>query len=135
MKKIITLTFLLVSLMSFSQDKKPKYYKFKDGVFYSTHINKEGETDTLIIRRKGDVQTESTLIDGKEEVVENLKVIWVNDSKYILRVTTLISDSKKIRPSDVVCKIIETGDGYYVVKAWIKGSDKITLRLNIYSED
>ena len=97
MKEIITLTFLFVSLMSFSQDKKPKYYKFKDGVFYSTRINEEGESDTLILRRKGGIQTESTLINGEEKVVMDLKVIWINESKYILRVKTLISNSKKIR--------------------------------------
>ena len=122
--------------MSFSQDKKPKYYKFINGVYYTTRINNNGESDTLIIRRNNGIQTESTLQNGKEEVVMKLKVIWINDSKYILRTTTLLTNSKKPRPSDVICKIIETGDNYYAVKAWQQSTkNKMILRLTTYSNN
>ena len=79
MKHILIISFLLVSLLSYSQDKKPNYNKYKNGNFYTTHINEKGKKDTLIIRREGTVQTESTFIDGEEDIVLKLKVIWIND--------------------------------------------------------
>jgi hypothetical protein len=134
MKRILTVVLLLLSAWSFSQDKKPKYYKFINGNYYTTHQNNEGEIDTVVVRRHDNIQIETRLKNGEESEALKLKVIWVNEAKYILRVKTIISNSKKIRPSDVVCKIIETGEDYYIVKAWLKKGKKMTIRLNVYKE-
>lgn len=133
--KIIVFIGLFISFVSFSQDEKPNFKKFKDGVFYSAYLGPNGESDTIIIRRKDAIQRELILIDGEENLALKLKVIWVKDSKYILRVITNMSNSKKIEPFDIICKIIETGDDYYMVKAWTKGQKKLILRLNTYSEN
>jgi len=124
MKILFLLSTLFIFLVSFSQDKKPLYHKFKKGTFYSTHLNEKGEQDTLIIRRDGNVQTESSLQNGEEKVLMTLKVIWVSDSKYILRSIKHINNSKSFIIDDVMCKIVETGDNYYVVKGWAKKGKK-----------
>ena len=122
----------MTSLFSFSQDKKPKYYKFKDGEFYTTHETKNGNIDTVFVNRKNGIQTESVLKNGEKKVVMKLKVIWVKNSTYILRSYRHINNSKKIIKDDVICKIIETGDGYYLVKAKLKGGKPFIIRLDVY---
>ena len=133
MKGLLILFTLFIGAGCFSQDKNPLYYKLKEGVFYTTHINKKGEQDTLIVRRTKNVQTESSLKNGKEKILLKLKVVWIKDSKYILRRITHVNNSKSFITGDIMCKIIETGNGYYIVKAWEKKGKKMLITLYTYN--
>ena len=133
MKKILLFcSIILTTFLSFSQDKKPKYFKFKEGEFYTTYETKSGAIDTIYINRHGNIQTESKINNGTIEELIKLKVIWVKNSTYILREYKHINNSKQFIKGDIICKIIETGDGYYIVKAKRKGSKPSKIRLDVY---
>jgi len=132
MRNLLFLSLLFTSLFSFYQDKKTVYYKFKEGEFYTTHETKNGNIDTVYVSRKNGIQTESILKNGEKKVVMKLKIIWVKNSTYILRSYRHINNTKKFIKDDVICKIIETGDGYYIIKAKLKGEKSLNIRLDNY---
>lgn len=127
---ILILLSLAIGIISYAQDKKPKCYKFKTGSFLTVDSKGESEKlDSVYYIRDNNFQTEYLIKNGKLEQEFKLKIIWINDCKYILRKTTQINNSKKLIKGDVLCKIIETGEDYYIVKAKMKGGKWLEIKM------
>lgn len=122
MKFQLLLIFLIATSFTFSQNEKTcSDYKLGS---YKLIIEGQKDTDTTYLKRLESVQVEYKIKKGKKVPVMTLKVIWIKDCTYILRSPKNNSNKQKAMKGDVVCKIIEVGDGYYLVKAWIYGKSK-----------
>ena len=129
MKILFTLLFSGLFLFSFGQKKECDCYKFYTGTFYTEPFN---TTDTVIIERDKKYQYEYEV--GKKSEQHVLRVIWLNDCKYILRnQNKQPSSTTKILRGDVVVQIIETTKEYYVVKAYAKGNKKMIFKVFVYN--
>jgi hypothetical protein len=125
MKLLITLL-LVGSFAALSQKKECNCRKYQTGEFYIPPDDQFDETDTVFISRTKTMQTERV---GKN-YTKDLQVIWISPCKYVLRPTTILS-TRKYHPRDVIAKIIETTDEYYVVKAWAPKKKKLTMKLYV----
>lgn len=128
-KKILFLLLATLTSSVFAQDKKPQYDKFKTGTYYTI---KKRSTDTIFYVRDENSQTEYITKDGKVFKSFKLKLIWVNKSTYILRNEKHTNNSSKFIERDVKCKIIQTGNDYYIVKAKIKGGKWMLIKFHVY---
>ncbi|MBI3133155.1 MAG: hypothetical protein HYZ14_00625 [Bacteroidetes bacterium] len=98
---------------------------YMTGSFYTLGPD-NGSKDTLFIYRTLTEQTETVGTDYKKKN----EVFWLSPCKYLLRDKDL-KTKKKRHPSDVIVKIIETGDGYYVVQAWAPHQKKLTMTIYV----
>ncbi|MBD3639346.1 MAG: hypothetical protein HUJ25_18460 [Crocinitomicaceae bacterium] len=131
MKNLAFFTFLFPILV-FSQKPECDCYKVYTGRFYT--LSDENDTDTTIIERTKDQQIEYSAEDPADNY--KLKIIWLNDCKYILRnIRYNYSSKEKIMKGDVVAIILETNDEYYKVKAWLKGEKKHEFKIYFYPEE
>jgi hypothetical protein len=134
MKKLIFSLFIIcLTIPVFGQNKKNKAYLYKEGTFYSVFTNDIGDQDTLIVKRENNIQTESIIENKVPREVVKVKVIWLNDSKYILRNVNHVNQSKKFIKDDILCKVIETGDDYYIVKAKLYKEKPLKIKLYRYT--
>ena len=96
-------------------------------------LSGEDDQDTIIVERDNQYQFEYLATDKSQKL--RLWVIWKDECTYLLRdPKDYRSSTKKILPGDVINKIIETGDDYYIVRAWIKGQKKFELKVYVYPE-
>jgi hypothetical protein len=133
MKLIVVALFLVIGLQSFSQSKKDYCRLYKEGTFISVLEQKINGVDSLIYRRENGIQIESSLDDGVETVLLKSKVIWLSDTKYVLRSMTMINNDSKVLKDDIVCKIIDATEEYYIVSAYMQtGGKKQKMQLKLY---
>lgn len=133
MKKLILFPlFLFISIFSFTQDKKPQCKNFHTGTFFTVDNNGK---DTIIYVREKNYQTEHVIKNGKVFKQLKIKIIWLNDCTYILRNAKHPNNSTKFIVRDIKCKIIQTGDDYFIVKAKVKGGKWIPIKFHVYKEN
>lgn len=117
MRALLFISFLIVSISGvFAQDCA----KYKTGTFT---IDAEGY-ENYVLKRTKKFQIEST---GNDKV--KYKIEWIDDCSY-----KLMSRKKTgtIEDNDVFCEIVKTGEDFYVVKAWMDGSDNVfELRVDV----
>lgn len=101
-------------------------YKVYTGKFYT----EQESGDSVIVEREKTKQIEYVSSDPRNKL--KLNVIWLNDCKYILRDVGNSSWKAKIQDGDVIAEIIETGEGYYKVRAWEKKGKKMEVTLHVY---
>jgi hypothetical protein len=126
--KIYFFIFLLIPAYSFSQKTECDCYKVYSGKFYSVD---EGSTDTIIYERTKDKQLEYLWNEPRNK--HRLNIIWLTSCKYILRKYSLNPSMKeKIMNGDVIAEIIETGDEFFKVNAWMKKQKKFEMTIYVY---
>ncbi len=132
MKKLIFLSlFLFISTISFTQDKKPQCKNFYTGIFFTKDNH---DKDTIVYVREKNYQTEHIIKNGKVFKQLKVKIIWVNDCTYILRNVKHPNNSSKFIVGDIKCKIIQTGDDFFIVKAKQKGGKWMSIKFHVYKE-
>ena len=133
MKKLILLSlFLFIYTFSFAQDKKTQCQKFHTGTFFTVDNNGK---DTIIYVREKNNQTEHIIKNGKVFKSLKLKVIWLNDCTYILRNNKHPNNSSKFIVGDIKCKIIQTEDDFFIIKAKSKKGKWIIIKFHIYNKE
>lgn len=128
--KFLSVAFFVLAfnVIAFNQKKECDCGKYATGDFYM--FDPQGkDKDTLFIHRTGTTQTESI---GDYEKTH--RVIWINPCKFVLR-DKHNPTKKKYHPSDAVVQIIETGEDYFVVKAWAPGKKKMVLTIYVLKEE
>lgn len=108
MHHIFLFTALLLSISVKSQNGTNGCENYKTGNFYV--INNQ---DTCFIERRKNLQIEKC---NNSDMSYEFIVIWLNDTKYILRDREFNpTNAKRVMRKDIVMSIIEEGDEFHVV--------------------
>lgn len=128
MRVLILITGIFFSISGFSQKKECDCAKYHTGIFYMPPSDSYDLKDTLFIQRTPDKQTET---HGKDESV--YRVTWLTPCKFIAHDPK--NPGTKFGYMDVMMKIIETGEDYYVILAWNKGGKKSRFTVYKYNPE
>lgn len=123
----LAILILLFPFITFGQDKECECWRIYTGTFYS--VLESG--DTILYERTKERQTE--YLQTKPRNKFKLNIIWLNECKYILRYSKDNPSLKqKFMKGDIISKIIETGEDYFVVESKAKGEKKLSLTIYSY---